>query len=196
MSNGRMPTAQCNSTLKSSIPLKTLEILIGETAMTSMLPSASEMALKECQADPDANGTRPTRLSRVSCTTTTTNLSEQSTTTDLMNESVRKFELRINKLQKRERQSALLLGSIILTFIACWLPFFTVYVMQAVCCSAPEFLFDLVFFIGYINSLLNPLVYGLFNAEIRTAFVRTIKKLNTAGSTCISAVRHCRPVLN
>lgn len=165
----------------------TFESLIGETAKTCGIQSDNQIDARDRQEKHDQELTPKSghkRLSRVSCT----GVSDQLITTDLSGESMRKFELRISKLQKRERQSALLLGSIIVTFIVCWLPFFAVYVMQAVCCSVPELAFDLVFFLGYINSLLNPLVYGLFNSEIRTAFSRAIKKFRKAGSQCTNSI--------
>ncbi len=49
------------------------------------------------------------------------------------------------------------------TFVACWVPFFTWYMVSALCgnsCQNPEWLVQTMFWIGYFNSTLNPIIYG------------------------------------
>nr|ANO39012.1 GCR034 [Schmidtea mediterranea] len=79
---------------------------------------------------------------------------------------------------KREHKAAKTLGIIMGCFIACWLPFFIWYTVSNVCqssCSFPEIIGDIVFWIGYVNSTLNPIIYAFYNREFRKAFKQVLK---------------------
>jgi hypothetical protein len=72
-------------------------------------------------------------------------------------------------------------GIIMGAFFVCWLPFFTVYIALNVCgdsCSSfPGVIVDFLFWIGYFNSSLNPIIYAYFNREFREAFKETIQNV-------------------
>ncbi|XP_014285375.1 octopamine receptor beta-2R [Halyomorpha halys] len=78
---------------------------------------------------------------------------------------------------KREHKAARTLGIIMGTFILCWLPFFLWYVTTSLCqtCYVPEVFVTLLFWIGYFNSTLNPLIYAYFNRDFREAFKNTLQ---------------------
>ncbi|KAK0086223.1 hypothetical protein PV325_003574 [Microctonus aethiopoides] len=79
---------------------------------------------------------------------------------------------------KREHKAARTLGIIMGTFILCWLPFFLWYVTTSLCgsrCHCPEIVVHIVFWIGYTNSALNPLIYAYFNRDFREAFKNTLQ---------------------
>ncbi|KAK7583705.1 hypothetical protein V9T40_004668 [Parthenolecanium corni] len=62
-------------------------------------------------------------------------------------------------------------------FLLCWLPFFLWYVITTLCgprCKCPDGFVTLVFWIGYFNSALNPLIYAYFNRDFRDAFKNTL----------------------
>lgn len=63
-------------------------------------------------------------------------------------------------------------------FMLCWLPFFLWYVTTTLCgeaCYCPDAVVALVFWIGYLNSALNPLIYAYFNRDFREAFRNTLR---------------------
>ena len=60
---------------------------------------------------------------------------------------------------RRERRAVKTLGSIMLAFIICWLPFFVRYTAcEPNRCNGPiaPLIADIVFWVGYLNSMINP----------------------------------------
>ncbi|OWR50990.1 octopamine receptor [Danaus plexippus plexippus] len=83
---------------------------------------------------------------------------------------------------RMETKAAKTLGIIVGGFIFCWLPFFSVYVVRAFCgdCVTP-IVFSVLFWLGYCNSAINPLIYALFSKDFRFAFKRIICACFCAG---------------
>ncbi|CAH1728618.1 unnamed protein product [Chironomus riparius] len=80
--------------------------------------------------------------------------------------------------RKKEKRATLILGLIMGSFIACWLPFFFLYILTPACptCEIPSWAFALAFWLGYMNSALNPAIYTIFNKDFRRAFRRILFK--------------------
>ncbi|CAH1259185.1 ADRA2A [Branchiostoma lanceolatum] len=85
----------------------------------------------------------------------------------------------------RERRFTVLLGVILGAFILCWLPFFLTLFLQAVCTTCrdniPLLLFKFFFWIGYLNSAANPIIYTVFNRDFRRAFKRLLCRHRARG---------------
>ena len=81
------------------------------------------------------------------------------------------------KKMKREHKAAKTLGIIMGVFLFCWLPFFLWYMTQNLCdaCYTPDIVVDILFWIGYINSAVNPLIYAAFNQDFKIAFKRLLR---------------------
>ncbi|CAO2592700.1 5-hydroxytryptamine receptor 1A [Lemmus lemmus] len=78
----------------------------------------------------------------------------------------------------RERKTVKTLGIIMGTFILCWLPFFIVALVLPFCessCHMPALLGAIINWLGYSNSLLNPVIYAYFNKDFQNAFKKIIK---------------------
>ncbi|TSN67108.1 5-hydroxytryptamine receptor 1B [Bagarius yarrelli] len=72
----------------------------------------------------------------------------------------------------RERKATKTLGIILGAYIVCWLPFFIYTLLVPLCppCHAYPELFDFFTWLGYINSLINPIIYTMANDDFKKAF--------------------------
>lgn len=69
------------------------------------------------------------------------------------------------------------LGIIMGAFCICWLPFFLMYIILPFCdtCHVAYELRSAITWLGYVNSFINPCIYGFLNSEFRAAFQKTLK---------------------
>uniref|UniRef100_A0A182IW24 G-protein coupled receptors family 1 profile domain-containing protein n=1 Tax=Anopheles atroparvus TaxID=41427 RepID=A0A182IW24_ANOAO len=93
--------------------------------------------------------------------------------------------------RKKEKRATLILGLIMGSFIACWLPFFFLYILVPICpsCSIPDSAFSLAFWLGYMNSALNPAIYTIFNKDFRRAFRRILFNIEKATERAIGGAQ-------
>ena len=72
---------------------------------------------------------------------------------------------------KRERKATKVLGVVMGCFILCWLPFF---IEETICgifaLKINEKITSVLTWLGYLNSLLNPVIYTIFAPDFRQAF--------------------------
>ena len=75
----------------------------------------------------------------------------------------------------KERRAFIVLGIIMATFILCWLPFFSTYLISSLTgAQVPGLVFAVFFWAGYCNSALNPVTYTIFNRDFRQAFSKIL----------------------
>ncbi|EHB17947.1 5-hydroxytryptamine receptor 1B [Heterocephalus glaber] len=78
----------------------------------------------------------------------------------------------------RERKATKTLGVILGAFIVCWLPFFIISLVMPICQDACWFhvaIFDFFNWLGYLNSLINPIIYTMSNEDFKQAFHKLIR---------------------
>lgn len=94
------------------------------------------------------------------------------------NNDVLKAKRQKEKLEmKRERKAARTLAIITGAFIMCWLPFFinailAPFIREKI--QIPALVESITLWLGYCNSLLNPIIYTVFNPEFRAAFQKIL----------------------
>lgn len=75
-------------------------------------------------------------------------------------------------ITSKEPKAVRTLGVIVGCFTLCWLPFFILALIRPYChhCYISPILQNVVLWLGYINSTLNPVIYPLFNKDFMPAY--------------------------
>lgn len=73
----------------------------------------------------------------------------------------------------RERKASITLGIIMTAFTVCWFPFFLIALLSPMFETFKELASNyglLALWLGYANSMLNPIIYVTFHRDFRQAF--------------------------
>ncbi|XP_062449309.1 5-hydroxytryptamine receptor 6 [Rhea pennata] len=93
-----------------------------------------------------------------------------------------------NKHSKKVLKASLTLGILLGMFFVAWLPFFVANVTQAVCGCVPAGFFDVLTWLGYCNSTMNPIIYPLFMRDFKRAMGKYLPCCRRSGEPRPSAV--------
>jgi muscarinic acetylcholine receptor M3 len=96
--------------------------------------------------------------------------------------------------KKQDRKAAKTLSAILLAFVVTWTPYSVLVVLNAILGKEsadeyiPEVLWQFSYYLCYINSTVNPVLYALCNAAFRRTYVRIL--------TCRWGARARQPMIN
>lgn len=93
-------------------------------------------------------------------------------------EGLLKDQQHVKRVYQRERRATVTIAIIVAAFLICWLPFSITYLIDTVGSydlkDTKGFL--VIFWLGYCNSAVNPVLYSIFNRDFRLAFKRLLCK--------------------
>ncbi|XP_058444208.1 octopamine receptor Oamb [Malaya genurostris] len=151
------------------------------TSINSSLQIAMQQQQQQQQQQHNGGSTRQSSSSRDSRRKSVFKEAPAGISRDLSPNSSKKLGKKHLKVQvkrfRMETKAAKTLAIIVGGFIFCWLPFFTMYLIRAFCVDCiNDTLFSILFWLGYCNSAVNPLIYALFSRDFRQAFKRIIMR--------------------
>jgi len=154
-------------------------ILIREKLVKKQIAKADHENGKSLEIKPGGNRNRNHSLGNVLGDVRTRARLSIVTSTHIITEGLRERR-RIHAIWRREHKAFVTLGVVIGAFLVCWLPFFTWYLTTTICgsiCEIPPHFVSLLFWIGYLNSTLNPVIYAMTNQDFKLAFVSIIRRI-------------------
>ncbi|XP_013799071.2 histamine H2 receptor [Apteryx mantelli] len=97
----------------------------------------------------------------------------------------------------KEHKATVTLAVVLGAFIVCWFPYFTVFTYRGMWgdSSVKGTPMSIVLWLGYVNSALNPILYGTLNRDFRLAYQHLLHCCKTGGprGSCLPPLRKAQP---
>ncbi|XP_072036175.1 D(2) dopamine receptor A-like [Amphiura filiformis] len=139
--------------------------------------SSADTSVKHTTVSPSPSISRTNSFKTVDINTIDRSADELSSdgTSRISTRKRRSIFKRSNSISiRKERKYAIVLAIVVVTFIGCWLPFFIVYLLGLGLPNLPFQAFNATTWLGWCNSLINPVIYTTFNQDFRKAFKRIL----------------------
>lgn len=90
----------------------------------------------------------------------------------------KQMEKRLKANRNKEKRATVTIAIIVLAFVVCWLPFSMAYLIDRIFSLGirDDISFKVIFWLGYFNSAVNPILYSIFNRDFREAFHKLLCK--------------------
>ncbi|XP_052777607.1 5-hydroxytryptamine receptor 6-like [Mya arenaria] len=75
------------------------------------------------------------------------------------------------------RKATITLGIIVGAYVVTWAPFLITNILEALCNCVPAKLFSAFVWLGYFNSLINPIIYPFFMRDFRNVYLTALFKV-------------------
>lgn len=91
------------------------------------------------------------------------------------------LDKKLKRLLEQERRLHIIVGVIVSVFVVCWAPFWIVYLLVPLCQASwcPSVGASITYgvqWLGYANSMMNPVIYTVFNEDFRKGLMETFGK--------------------
>ncbi|XP_072559184.1 trace amine-associated receptor 1-like [Paramormyrops kingsleyae] len=80
-------------------------------------------------------------------------------------------------LSKMEQKSTRTLGIVTAVYLSCWSPGFIYIIIDPVTNSSTQYLYDILIWIYYLNSVMNPIIYSFFFKWFRESLRKAFSKI-------------------
>ncbi|KAL4721132.1 hypothetical protein ACJJTC_009412 [Scirpophaga incertulas] len=116
------------------------------------------------------------------------NVASMTTGTGQGEETGKEHKGFISKMAMRQRRATRVIVVLMVLFLVCWTPFFTMLPIDSLCDCVPECTWVWCTWLGYLSSALNPLVYAGGTSSVRRA-MRTTRTTSTSCSISLPVRR-------
>lgn len=130
--------------------------------------------------DRNKNPSSPCLLQKYNYNSTSTNIGRSVRSHHSRNSSViSRNSSRHGRIIRLEQKATKVLGVVFFTFVFLWAPFFILNLLPAFCSECDKnidhWVIDLVTWLGYASSMVNPIFYTIFNKVFRQAFKKVLR---------------------